>query len=190
MTIFTFPLTRVFIAAVAGLTACLPSAADVNAVVEGIALHTHLNKQHPDFEQLGLYPVVKRYNLHEGMAPSEIDVVVELDGQGETTVVLSIEPTVGVTRWQETEGITDLKVLEASKTAFPPVLRLEQEVQLAASERLVFPKVPIKQIVDFYARSHFWPRQLVFRVGVVPVKGETNLKDNVKQVSLTMDPPD
>ncbi|MEE4379255.1 MAG: hypothetical protein V2J55_17330 [Candidatus Competibacteraceae bacterium] len=163
-------------------------AADI--AIESIALHAKLAEDSPDFKELGGYPQLKRYSLHATLAPKQLDVVVHTKGTGVTTLVVDIAPVVGMTDWDNTEGITDMALLEKTKTTFPSVLRYTQAVTLKGDSRFTVTDVPIETIVKQFTAVKLWPRNLVFRVGLLPIAGESMLSNNVAQYELVMDPPD
>jgi hypothetical protein len=166
----------------------MSQAADI--AVESIALHAKLTADNPDFEELGAYPRLERYSLHATLAPEQLDVVVQTKGQGRTTLIVDIVPIVGMTDWDKTEGITDMDLLEKTKTAFPTVLRYTQAVALEGDSHFTIADVPIGKIVEQFTAVKLWPRTLIFRVGLLPIAGESELKNNVAQYEFIMDPPD
>ena len=106
-------------------------AAERDVYVSGLVLYAKLAPNSVEAKEHGTYPRLSRYDRHGGLAPDKIDVVGVVNGRDvEVRVVLEIFPIVGLTNWQETEGITDSQLLESSKTMFPSALRLEKTVRL------------------------------------------------------------
>jgi hypothetical protein len=138
----------------------------------------------------GAYPIIERYNLHTALAPRTVDVVVIASGEGKTTLVLDILAVVGVTNWAETEGITDLKLLEESKTTLSSFYRFEQPVVVHGRSTFTINDVSLKTLVETFSRLQFWPRQVIFRAGLLPIEGEKRLANNINQFDLILDPPD
>lgn len=161
-----------------------------NLIVHNVELHFKVERNHPDYQRLGGYPVLEKYNLHLSSAPDNVDVVVTMEGQGSTTLIVDVLPEVGVTNWADREGITDFKVLEETKTLFPSFYRIERPVKLAGKTSITIKAVSLKKLINTFSTNSFWPRALKFRVGLLPVKGETTLTDNISTLDLVLDPPD
>ena len=96
----------------------------------------------------------------------------------------------GLTNWAATEGSTDTQLLEASKVALPPVLRLEKSTKLDGRKQVEFSNIDLKKIIDGYVPLGFWPAALVFRATIIPIAGETSLQNNVMELSFPMRPGD
>ncbi|MEZ5582222.1 MAG: hypothetical protein R3F37_05035 [Candidatus Competibacteraceae bacterium] len=137
-----------------------------------------------------LIPDWNACSLHATLAPKQLDVVVQTKGHGVTTLVVDIVPVVGMTDWDNTEGITDMALLEKTKTAFPSVLRYTQTVTLTGDSHFTVADVPVGTIIGQFTAVKLWPRNLIFRVGLLPIVGESALNNNVAQHELLMDPPD
>ena len=192
MTIFISRLIRGCILTALASSACAASTAPLatNLLIHKVELHFKIERNHPDYAQLGGYPLLEKYNLHLSSAPDNVDVVVTMEGQGATTLILDVLPEVGVTNWADREGITDLKTLEETKTVFPSFYRIERPVKLAGKTAITIKAVSLKKVITTFSSNLFWPRVLKFRVGLLPVKGETTLTDNISTLNLVLDPPD
>ena len=105
-------------------------------------------------------------------------------------LILDVLPEVGVTNWADREGITDFKILEETKTLFPSFYRIERPVKLAGKTTITIKAVSLKKLINTFSTNLFWPHALKFRAGLLPVKGETTLADNVSALDLIVDPPD
>lgn len=159
-----------------------------DAMVESLQLHTRLGLDHPDRAKLGAYPVVERYNVHSGLAPHEVDLLVSVHAPSATSLDLEVYPVVGATDWERTEGITNMKLLEETKTRLSASLRLQKTV--TGDIQVTFPNIDIQNIIDTYSSRHLWVRELVFRVCLQPIGNEQVLRNNVKGLKLVLDPPD
>ena len=192
MTIFISQLIRGTVLVV--LASSVYAASDVplatNFLIHKVELHYKIERSHPDYARLGGYPLLEKYNLHLSSAPDTVDVLVMVEGQGATTLILDVLPEVGVTHWAEREGITDFKVLEETKTVLPSFYRIERPVTLAGKTSITIKAVSLKKLINTFSANLFWPRALKFRAGLLPVKGETTLTDNVSTLDLVLDPPD
>ena len=133
---------------------------------------------------MGGYPLLEKYNLHLSSAPDKVDVVVTVEGQGATTLILDVLPEVGVTNWADREGITDFKVLEETKTVLPSFYRIERPVKLAGKIAITIKAVSLKKLINTFSSNEFWPHALKFRAGLLPVKGETTLTDNISTLLI------
>lgn len=102
----------VFMTLVSSACAASPAPLATNLLIHKVELHFKVERSHPDYVRLGGYPLLEKYNLHLSSAPDEVDVVVMVEGQGASTLILDVLPEVSVTNWAEREGITDFKVLE------------------------------------------------------------------------------
>jgi hypothetical protein len=192
MIIFIFRLTRVFALTAFASCACAASVAPPtpNLIIHKVELHFKVERTHPDYPRLGSYPQLEKYNLHLSSAPDNVDVVITAEGQGSTMLILDVLPEVGVTNWADREGITDFKVLEETKTVLPSFYRIERPVKLAGKTSITIKAVSLKKVIDTFSSNSFWPRVLKFRAGLLPVKGEATLTDNVSTLDLILDPPD
>jgi hypothetical protein len=159
-----------------------------DAVVKSLQLHARLAVDHPDRAKLGDYPVLERYNVHNGLAPHEVDLVVAVYAPIGTSLDLEVFPVVGATGWAQTEGITNMKLLEETKTRLSAFQRLEKPV--AGDTQVTFTKIDIQNIIDTYSSRHLWVRELIFRVCLQPTTDEQVLRNNVKELKLVLDPPD
>jgi hypothetical protein len=172
------------------LQSCSHSSHANDIAISGLRVHTRLAQDHPDVKLFGTYAEVKVYNLHRGMAPDSVDVVVDVEGTGVATVILDVAPVVGETGWAQTEGITDLKRLENTLIRMPSFYRLERTTPLRHKGAITFNAIDIRKIIATYSEQQYWPRKIVFSVGVVPVMGDLRLDNNVRQLELIVDPPD
>ncbi len=192
MITFIYRLTRCCVLAALVSSACAATAAPLttNLIIHKIELHFKVERIHPDFQHLSSYPLLEKYNLHLSSAPDNVDVVVTMEGQGSTILVVDVIPEVGVTNWADREGITDFKTLEETKTVFPSFYRIERPVKLAGKTSITIKAVSLKKLINTFSTNSFWPRALKFRAGLLPVKGETTLTDNISTLDLVLDPPD
>lgn len=192
MIIFFTRLIKGSVLIVLASSACAASDAPrvPNFLIHKVELHFKVERSHPDYARLGGYPLLEKYNLHLSTAPDNVDVVVTMEGQGATTLILDVLPEVGVTNWADREGITDLKMLEETKTVLPSFCRIERSVKLAGKTSITIKAISLKKVINTFSSNLFWPRTLKFRVGILPVKGETTLTDNVSTLDLVLDPPD
>ncbi len=170
---------------------CVPTAFAAEGVrVKEISVHYALASDHPDVARLGAYPKLTRYNLHNDAAPAKIDVVVNLEGNMPADIVLNIIPVVGKTDWSVREGITDLKLLESPKVEFPSIVHLEKKISASDDKQIVFQGINLDELIGRFTKSDLWPRQLIFKVGLVPHGLEDDISDNLASYTLTLDPPD
>ena len=95
----------------------------------------------------------------------------------------------GLTNWQETEGITDSQLLESSKTMFPASLRLEKTVRLKGRTDVKYADVDLARLIGSWKDRGYWPAELLLRLSVDPVAGETSLANNVMEYRLVVRPP-
>jgi hypothetical protein len=166
-------------------------AAERDVFVSGLVLYTKLAPNSAEAKEHGKYPQLKRWDRHDGLAPDKIDVVGVVNGRDvEVRVVLEILPVVGLTNWQETEGITDSQLLESSKTMFPSALRLEKTLRLKGRTDVKYADVELSRLINSWKDRGYWPAELVFRLTVEPVAGETSLANNVLEYRLVVRPPD
>ncbi|WP_085904803.1 hypothetical protein [Kiloniella majae] len=171
--------------------AFVPAAfADEGVRVKEVAVHYALASDHPDVARLGAYPKLTRYNLHNDAAPAKVDVVVDFQGNLAAAVILNIIPVVGKTDWSAREGITDLELLESSKVEFPGILYREIETNAPDDHRVVFQGINLDELIGRFTKSDLWPRQLIFKVGLIPRELEADISDNLGSYTLTLDPPD
>lgn len=192
MILFISRLIKGSVLIVLASSACAASEAPrtTNFLIHKVELHYKVERSHPDYARLGGYPLLEKYNLHLSSAPDNVDVVVTMEGQGATTLILDVLPEVGVTNWADREGITDFKVLEETKTVLPSFYRIERPVKLAGKTAITIKAVSLKKLINTFSANLFWPRVLKFRVGILPIKGETTLTDNISTLDLVLDPQD
>ncbi|MGH9366537.1 MAG: hypothetical protein ACRD3M_02545 [Thermoanaerobaculia bacterium] len=166
-------------------------AAERDVFVSGLVLYAKLAPDSVEAKQHGKYPRLNRYDTHGGLAPDKIDVVGVVNGRDvEVLVVLEIFPVVGLTNWQETEGITDSQLLESSKTMFPSVLRLDKTVRLRGRTDVKYADVDLSRLINSWRDRGYWPAEFLFKLSVEPVAGETSLANNVMEYRLAVRPPD
>ncbi|KLN61395.1 hypothetical protein WH96_07090 [Kiloniella spongiae] len=158
--------------------------------LKGISVHYAIASDDPDVARLGAYPKLTRYNLHNDAAPAKIDVVVNLEGNITADVILNIVPVVGKTDWSVREGITDLELLESSKVEFTNIVHLEKKISASDDKQIVFQGINLDELIGRFTMSDLWPRQLIFKVGLVPHETEDDISDNLGSYILTLDPPD
>jgi hypothetical protein len=170
----------------------MPAAsADRDVFISGLVLYARLAPDSAEAKEHGKYPRLKRYDQHSGLAPDKIDAVGVVNGREvEVLVVLEVFPVVGVTNWQQTEGITDTQLLESSKTLLFSALRLEKTVRLRGRTEVKYPDINLGRLIKSWRDKGFWPAEFVFRITVEPVAGETALADNVMEFRLPVQPPD
>lgn len=174
---------------------CLASievfAAERDLYVSGLVLYAKLAPNSVEAKEHGTYPRLSRYDRHGGLAPDKIDVVGVVNGRDvEARVVLEIFPIVGLTNWQETEGITDSQLLEGSKTMFPSALRLEKTVRLRGRTDVKYADVDLSRLITTWRDRGYWPVEFLFKLSVEPLAGETSLANNVMEYRLVVRPPD
>ncbi len=166
-------------------------AAERDVYVSGLVLYAKLAPNSVEAKEHGIYPRLSRYDRHGGLAPDKIDVVGVVNGRDvEVRVVLEIFPIVGLTNWQETEGITDSQLLESSKTMFPSALRLEKTVRLRGRTDVKYADVDLSRLINSWRDRGYWPAEFLFRLSVDPVAGETSLANNVMEYRLVVRPTD
>jgi hypothetical protein len=166
-------------------------AAERDVFVSGLVLYTKLAPDSVEGKEHGKYPQLRKYDRHGGLAPDKIDVVGVVNGREvEVRIVLEVIPVVGLTNWQETEGITDTQLLESSKTMFPSALRLEKTVRLKGRTDVKYSDVDLSRLINSWKDKGYWPAELLFRLSVEPVAGETSLANNVMEYRLVVRPPD
>lgn len=174
---------------------CLASietlAAERDVYVSGLVLYAKLDPNSVEAKEHGKYPRLNRYDRHGGLAPDKIDVVGVVNGKDvEVRIVLEIIPVVGLTNWQETEGITDTQLLESSKTMFPSALRLEKTVRLRGRTDVKYADVDLARLINSWKDRGYWPAEFLFKLSVEPLTGETSLANNVMEYRLVVRPPD
>lgn len=166
-------------------------AAERDVFVSGLVLYAKLDPNSAEAKEHGKYPRLNRYDKHGGLAPDKIDVVGVVNGRDvEVRIILEIFPVVGLTNWQETEGITDSQLLESSKTMFPSALRLEKTARLRGRTDVKYADLDLSRLISSWKDRGYWPAELVFRLTVEPVAGETSLANNVMEYRLAVRPPD
>jgi hypothetical protein len=136
--------------------------------------------------------LLEAWDPHGGLSPSTVDVVVVVNGglDDPVRVVLELVPVVGLTNWANTEGITDLALLDASKTSLPASVRLEQEQAVQGRTEVRFPGIDLSSIIDGYVALDLWPAELIVRATALPRAGETSLRNNVLERRLPLTPMD
>jgi hypothetical protein len=117
-----------------------------------------------------------------------VDLLVGVHAPSATSLELEVYPVVGATDWERTEGNTNMKLLEETKTRLAASVRFERTV--SGDTQITFPNINIQKIIDTYSSRHLWVRELVFRVCLQPVTDERELGNNVKELKLVLDPPD
>ena len=129
-------------------------AAERDVYVSGLVLYAKLAPNSVEAKEHGTYPRLSRYDRHGGLAPDKIDVVGVVNGKDvEVRIVLEIFPIVGLTNWQETEGITDTQLLESSKTMFPSALRLEKTVRLRGRTDVKYADIDLSRLIRLLERQ-------------------------------------
>lgn len=133
---------------------------------------------------------LKHYNLHLGTAPKTATIVVVLDGHGQGSLVLDIIAQIGRTNRSKREGITDFYLLEETALKFPSILHFAQDVQIDGPSTIRLGDVDFELLLYEFSRVDLWPRKLNLIAGVVPTSLDINLKNNVLQTTVIVDPPD
>jgi hypothetical protein len=176
------------------LLICISSTAQAQSDVflSSLILYTKLPEGSSEAKEHGKYPQIKSYDLHGGLAPDKVDVVVVVNGKpaGEVTIVLEVFPTVGLTNWNQTEGITELQLLESSKTRLSGFLRLERTLRFEGRTDIKFSDIDLSKVIKHFVQRGFWPAELIFKVTAEPIPGETALSNNVMEFTLQMKPSD
>jgi hypothetical protein len=136
--------------------------------------------------------ILEAWDPHGGLSPSTVDVVVVVNGglDDPVRVVLELVPVVGLTNWANTEGITDLALLDASKTSLPASVRLEQEQAVQGRTEVRFSGIDLSSIIDAYVALDLWPAELIVRATALPRADETSLRNNVLERRLPLTPMD
>lgn len=176
------------------LLGCMASNAQAasDIYISGIVLYTKLPDGSPEAKEYGTYPKIKSYDPHAGLAPEKVDVVVIVNGKNseEVTTVLEIFPVAGITNWEQTEGITELQLLDNSKVTLSGELRLEKKVLISGRTEIKFSNIDISKIIKSLVQRDFWPAELIFKAVTEPIKGETSLLNNIMEFRLQMKPAD
>jgi hypothetical protein len=182
----------VFICTFLLIFACSAVQAQSDVFLSGLILYTKLPEGSSEAKEYGMYPQIKSYDLHGGLAPDKVDVVVVVNGKPseEVSIVLEVFPVVGLTNWNQTEGITDLQLLESSKTTLSGVLRLEKTQRFEGRTDIKFVDIDLSKIIKHFTQRCFWPAELIFKATAEPVLGETALSNNVMEFKLEMTPID
>ena len=117
-------------------------------------------------------------------------VVANGNPTGEVTIVLEVFPVVGLTNWSQTEGITELQLLESSKTRLSGILRLENTLRFEGRTDVKFESIDLSKIINHFKQRNLWPAELIFKATAEPVIGETALSNNIMEVTFDMRPYD
>jgi hypothetical protein len=184
---------RVLVFAFMFVLVCTSSAIPgTDVFVSSLILYTKVPEGSPEAKEYGRYPQITNYDPHGGLAPEKVDVVVVVNGitAEEVTIVLELFPVVGLTNWNQTEGITEPQLLESSKTMLSGVLRLEKRLRLKGRTDVKFSDIGLSKITKPFVRRNFWPTELVFKATAEPISGETALSNNVMEFRLQMNPFD
>jgi hypothetical protein len=159
--------------------------------VSGLVLYAKLAANSPEAIEHGSYPELKSYDIHKGLAPERIDVVGVVNGQGvEVLVTLEVFPVVGVTNWRQTDGITDHQLLQNSKTVLASSLHLTQKVRLSGRTTVKYSDIDLHGLITRWRDRGYWPAEMIFKLTVEPIMGETALSNNIIEVKLPIYPPD
>jgi hypothetical protein len=159
--------------------------------VSVLVLYAKIPPDSVEAKEHGKYPRLDRYDQHGGLAPDKIDVVGVVNGRDvDVQVILEVFPVVGLTNWRETEGITDSQLLESSKTKLSSALRLEKTVRLRGRTEVKYADVDLARLIKSWRDRGYWPAELVFKLTVDPVAGETSLQNNVMEYRLVVRPLD
>jgi hypothetical protein len=166
--------------------------AETDIFLSGLLLYAKLPEGSAEAKEYGKYPQVKSYDLHGGLAPEKVDVVVIVNGKPseEVFIVLEVFPIVGLTNWEETEGITEYQLLERSKTGLSGVLRLEKKLIFKGRTEVKFLDIDLKKIINHFVQRGYWPAELIFRATAEPIAGETSLANNIIEFRFPMKPRD
>lgn len=186
MTISIFRLISSII--IVALFSCAASAQEPQ--LKAVTLHAKIAKTHPDFKTLGSYPEFTRYNIHRELAPDQFDVLVRGEGRQGQKVFLEVKSIVGLTGWQQNEGITDHKLLESSATPMPLLHTATQTLNTSGSFELSWKELPLKQWLDTFAEKDLWVKTLGVVVYLDVLKGEKELAGNRRAVEIPIDPAD
>ena len=168
------------------------SQANKDIFLSGLIVYTKLSEGSSEAEEHGTYPQITKYDPHSGLAPAKIDAVVVANGNptGEVTIVLEVFPVVGLTNWSQTEGITELQLLESSKTRLSGILRLENTLRFEGRTDVKFESIDLSKIINHFKQRNLWPAELIFKATAEPVIGETALSNNIMEVTFDMRPYD
>ena len=168
------------------------SQANKDIFLSGLIVYTKLSEGSSEAKEHGTYPQITKYDPHSGLAPAKIDVVVVANGNptGEVTIVLEVFPVVGLTNWSQTEGITELQLLESSKTRLSGILRLENTLRFEGRTDVKFESIDLSKIINHFKQRNLWPAELIFKATAEPVIGETALSNNIMEVTFDMRPYD
>jgi len=160
-----------------------PAESQSDIFLSGLILYEKLPEGSPEAKEYGSYPQVQSYDLHGGLSPDKVDVVVVVNGKSseEVTIVLEVFPIVGLTNWSQTEGITEAQLLEKSKTMLSGILRLEKRLRIEGRTDIKFSSIDLSKIIKHFVQRNFWPAELVFKATAEPVLGETALSNNVME---------
>ncbi len=130
------------------------------------------------------------HNVHLGSAPDKVNVKVLIgDLAPGSHLVLEVIPIVGRTDWVKNEGITDVKLLEKSKTPMPSYY--VKKIALKGDEKEVLEEgIDIREIIKYYSGKHLWPKDLLFKASLSMTEHESNLSNNFVEFSLPVAPID
>ena len=140
---------------------------------------------------VGKHKTLERYNLHLDSAPDFVNVKInfKIGKEDNQRLTLEVFPIVGVTRWGETEGITDLKYLEKTKQSLNSFYTFNKIVGHDQTE-CIFDGINIGAIISYYSSKQLWPIQIIFKATLSPSAKEQDIKNNVKEIVLPVDPAD
>ena len=105
-------------------------------------------------------------------------------------MVLEVFPVVGVTNWRQTDGITDRQLLQSSKTVLASSVRLEQVIRLSGRTNVKYSDIDLHDLVARWRDHGYWPTEMIFKLTVEPIIGETAVSNNIMEVRLAINPPD
>ena len=99
-------------------------------------------------------------------------------------------PVVGVTNWRQTDGITDRQLLQSSKTVLASSVRLEQVIRLSGRTNVKYSDIDLHDLIARWRDHGYWPTEMIFKLTVEPIIGETAVSNNIMEVRLAINPPD
>jgi hypothetical protein len=181
-----------FVMALVSSSSSLATQANKDIFISGLIIYTNLPEGSSEAKEYGSYPQITKYDPHGGLAPEKVDVVVVANGNPTegVTIVLEVFPVVGLTNWSQTEGITELQLLESSKTKLSAILRLEKALRLEGRTDVKFEAIDLLKIINHFKRLNLWPAALIFKATAEPVIGETAISNNIMEVTFAMKPYD
>lgn len=158
--------------------------------MSGLVLYAKLTPNSAEAREHGTYPRLLHYDLQKGMAPQSIDAIAVINGRSvDVRVTLEVFPVVGVTNWQQTEGITDSQLLEQSKTVLASALRLDRTVALRGRTEVKYSDIDLARLIKHWRDRGYWPAELIFKVTAEPIPGETSVSNNVMELRLPVKAP-